>query len=149
MSLLVSLIITVSIQHALSLTLDEVPEGMFATPHGLRPQQCVHQVKDNNHIIHHMPDGVHIEYPGLGTSEFYPELPECVENMKQLQSQRQYVQTNSNLTNGGWEIYGGYYTKQSMGNFTVSYVVPDEDPSNEGTVPFHRFSANASNDSKI
>ena len=86
-----SLTAFVSIQYVTSIKLDQVPDGMYATPHGLRPQQCVHQVKDNNHIIHHMSDGVLIEYPGLGTSEFYPELPECVQNMKQLQSSVKYL----------------------------------------------------------
>ena len=122
----------------LGITLDEVPQGMFATPHGLRPRQCVHQVKDNNHIIHHLADGVRIEYPDLETSEFYPELPECIENMQQLQAQRQqHKQTSSNLTNGGWEIDGGYYTKNNMGNFSSTYIVPDELPTDEGQILYY------------
>eukprot|EP01084_Bolivina_argentea_P123692 219191_1 len=135
MSIISSLFIIIYIQLTLSLKWDEVPEGMVATPHGIRPIQCVHEVKDNNHIIRPLTDGVLVEYPGLQTEEWFPELPECVENMKQLQAQR--AERSLNLTNGGWEIYGGYNTKNAMGNFSAKYIVPNESPQNDGQILYY------------
>merc|ERR1719295_1829475 len=112
-----------------SLSLDEVPEGMVATPHGIRPSQCVHQVKSNDHKLHHEAGGVRVEYPTLGIEEFYPELPECVENVRQLQADAAAQNVSDN---GGWEIYGGWTSPSLVGNFSVTYHLPSEDPTSNG-----------------
>eukprot|EP01084_Bolivina_argentea_P095315 171385_1 len=122
--------------NALSIKLDTIPEGMVATPHGIRPKQCVHQVYDNDHIIKPMTGGVLVEYPGLQTSEWFPELPECVENAKQLQNE--WTQrAEGNLTSGGYELYGLYTTPNKMGNFSATYTLPNDSPTNNNQILYY------------
>eukprot|EP01083_Nonionella_stella_P199317 730964_1 len=121
--------------NGLSVRYDEIPDGMVATPHGIRPKQCVHAVKDNNHIIKPVSGGVLVEYPGLNTTEWFPEKTECVENAKQLQIELK--ERAQNVSNGGWAIYAMYTTPSDMGNFSATYTLPDESPTDDGQILYY------------
>eukprot|EP01084_Bolivina_argentea_P095313 171382_1 len=121
----------IALINAFSVRYNEIPEGMMATPHGIRPKQCVHQVKDNNHIIRPVSGGVLVEYPGLNTTEWFPEKPECVENAKKIQSEW------FSPENGGWSIYALWESPDKMGNFSATYTVPDESPTNDDQILYY------------
>eukprot|EP00483_Globobulimina_turgida_P000336 UN00336 len=53
--------------------------------------------------------------------------------MKQLKTRKKFSFGPAE----GWKIYGSYNTPNTMGNFSVQYIVPDEEPNNEGQILYY------------
>lgn len=109
--------------------------GSFtATPLGVRPSQCVHQVPAGSHI-EPIEGGVWVHAPD-GTNTWLPEIPECVEDMKARAAAWVAARAgNTSALQGvtpspehalGWLDYVSYTlpTTQHLSNFNGYYTVP-------------------------
>jgi len=96
---------------------------LIETPHGFRPSKCVIRHEENVEITE-LKDGsgVYAYYPGSQLTRFYETDPDCIDNVKQLYSNK----NDSNLK--AWEDYAYFTTPDEMGNFTSTYVLPNESP---------------------
>ena len=112
-----------------------VNDDMVRTPHGIRPRKCVHKLEVNDGIIDVSGnDGVSVYYKSLNKTTHHPRLKECVTNARELKSN---MVSGKGSNNGGWEIWGGYYTPSLMGVFNATYILPDTDPSNEDQILYY------------
>eukprot|EP00486_Rosalina_sp_Unknown_P001888 CAMPEP_0201575986 /NCGR_PEP_ID=MMETSP0190_2-20130828/21500_1 /ASSEMBLY_ACC=CAM_ASM_000263 /TAXON_ID=37353 /ORGANISM="Rosalina sp." /LENGTH=300 /DNA_ID=CAMNT_0048006299 /DNA_START=57 /DNA_END=959 /DNA_ORIENTATION=- len=95
---------------------------LIQTPHGFRPSKCIIRHEENVEITE-LKDGsgVYAYYPGSQLTKFFEADPDCIEDWHALSD------TNtSNLK--AWEDYAYFTTPEEMGNFTSTYVIPNESP---------------------
>eukprot|EP01084_Bolivina_argentea_P062015 113385_1 len=110
------------------------------TPHGLRLSQCVHGATEPNAIIttvlNSTHDGVLVSYPSsVDKYEFYPTLPECIEEANRLLVNYTYTAAAA-ADNHDWQQNLYEHNTPSIGSFEGYYTLPAESPPKEGTLMF-------------
>ncbi len=97
---------------------------LIETPHGFRPARCIIRHDESPvEITEIKGKGVKAWYPNSKRSVFFPQDPYCVKDARNLLSKRR----NGNLQ--AWEDYASFTTNTPVGNFTSTYIIPNESPS--------------------
>ncbi len=98
---------------------------LIQTPHGFRPSRCIIRHDESPVEITEIDgEGVVAFYPHSKRSRFFKIDPFCVENAKELLSQR-----NGNDGLETWEDYASFTTPTEVVNFTSTYQIQKESPS--------------------
>jgi len=118
----------------------DVPEGMVLTPFGVRSAQCVLEVESGS-LISETDDGLKItllDRAGQILSERFVIVPEECNNdgfvEKYMRKDVSFTPINGWLDNAGWYPPS---TQNNLHDFTATYTVPGDPPSNSGQVLFY------------
>eukprot|EP01084_Bolivina_argentea_P236687 397913_1 len=97
-----------------------IPDGMIATPHGVRPKECVIGHNESNVTLEETASGVWAYYHESNTRQFFPSSKKCIDNSKEILS-------NYGGDNGGWMFAEQAAVFDQIGYFSSIYTTPNQD----------------------
>jgi len=122
------LLVCVSFVVCIGLCLDT---EYVTTPHGMRPTQCVLELKYDDSIIKTKFGGVEVYSPSNKEKTFYPKIQTCNDNAQLILSRK------SNDVNTADKIWGSTFVAHPVSVFETKYYIPINDPVNENQILYY------------
>jgi len=127
---------------------------MEPTPIGYRPVECVFHAEEDA-VLHPIEGvGTHVYYPGSGHRSFHPEIKGCVEQARDLTTERKRkIKADEEKRKNGvsgekkpnnvsnlqeWEVYASQ-TVSTMGQYTSQYQLPTDNPTSGADIILYYF----------